>query len=172
MLLILPLRWLLAAVIAAMFHELCHTAAVYICQGQIHHLEISVHGAKLNVSELSRPKELLCSLAGPLGGLFLLLFVRWIPRIAVCALFQSFYNLLPLYPLDGGRALWCGTTLFLPENKANKLCAVIEKGCITLIILTAIYSSIVLKLGISSVIPAFFILAQTKIRKTPCKQRS
>ena len=171
MLLILPLKWLLAAVTAAAFHELCHVAAVYLCHGHIQKLNLSAGGAKLDVSTLSYSQELLCSLAGPLGGLCLLLFAQWIPRIAVCAAFQSLYNLLPIYPLDGGRALWCGTTLLLTEKYAEKFCKITEKVCLCLIIIAALYAAVILELGISALFPAILILVHTNFRKTPCKQR-
>ena len=171
MLLMLPLKWMLAAAIAATHHELCHLVAIRLCRGDIHSFSLSVDGANLDVSSLSPAKELICSLAGPIGGLSLLLFSRWIPRIAVCAAFQSLYNLLPIYPLDGGRALWCGITMLLPPKKAGKFCKCIEKVCLSAILLTAVYGSVHLKLGIASLFPAILIFTHTKFRKTPCKHR-
>lgn len=172
MLLVLPLPWLVSAVIAAMYHELCHMAAIRLCHGDIHGLTFRAEGASLNISQLSAFQELLCSLAGPLGGLCLLFFSKWIPRIAVCAAFQSLYNLLPIYPLDGGRALWCGITMILPKNRAERFCKVIETVCLSTILLTAIYGAVFLKLGICCLFPAILIIAHTKFRKTPCKQRT
>ena len=45
------------------------------------------------------------ALAGPFGGLVLLLTARWLPRLAICGLMQSVFNLLPISPLDGSRAV-------------------------------------------------------------------
>lgn len=171
MLLMLPLKWLFAAAIAAMYHELCHMVAIRLCRGDIHRLSLSAEGASLDISSLSAAQELICSLAGPIGGLCLLFFAQWIPRIAVCAAFQSLYNLLPIYPLDGGRALWCGITMIMPEDRAVKFCKGVEVVCLTAILLTALYGAVFLKLGVSSLFPAILIVAHTKFRKTPCKQR-
>jgi len=171
MLLILPLKWLAAAAIAAMYHELCHVIAIRLCRGDIHRFSLSADGASLDISSLSAAQELICSLAGPIGGLCLLFFAHWIPRIAVCAAFQSLYNLLPLYPLDGGRALWCVITMIMPENRAARFYKVVETVCLAAILLTAVYGAVFLKLGFSAMIPAILIAAHTKFRKTPCKQR-
>ena len=94
-LLVLPLKWLLGAAAAATVHELCHILAVKLCGSQIRKVEISASGAVIDVTPMSRGKELLCALAGPLGGLVLLLLAKWFPRVALCAAFQSVYNLLP-----------------------------------------------------------------------------
>ena len=171
MLLVLPLKWLFAAAIAALYHELCHVAAIRLCHGDIHRLSLSANGARLDITELSIFQELICALAGPIGGLCLLFFAKWIPRIAVCAAFQSLYNLLPIYPLDGGRALWCAISLIIPADKTARCCKVIESICFAAILLTAFYSMVFLKLGVSSLFPAILIITHTKFRKTPCKQR-
>ena len=170
MLLTLPLKWLIAAILAAAYHELCHIGAIRICGGTIHRLDLSPSGANLNISTLSPVHELICTLAGPLGGLCLLFFSRWIPRIAVCAAFQSLYNLLPIYPLDGGRALRCVFSMVTTEERSFKFCKAIEYLCLTTIALIALYGTFVLKLGIFCLIPAILIFGHTKYRKTPCKQ--
>ena len=170
MLLTLPLKWLFAAIIAAAYHEMCHIAAIRLCSADIHRLDISADGAKLNISSLSTAQELICTLAGPIGGLCLLPFARWIPRIAVCATFQSLYNLLPIYPLDGGRALWCGLVMIMDQRQAQRFSKVIEIICLSAIILTAIYGAVTLKLGLSAFFPAILIFMHTKFGKIPCKQ--
>ena len=120
-LLILPLRWLLAAILAAAFHEGCHWLAVRLCGGSITALRIGSSGAQMDAVGLSAGKNLICSLAGPVGGLFLLLFMQWIPCIALCALCQSAYNLLPIGPLDGGQALRSFCRLTVPKLE-NSIC--------------------------------------------------
>lgn len=103
--LILPLNWVLAGIIAAGFHELCHCLMVKVMGGRVWEFRIGVGGAVMETSPMSTGRELLCVLAGPLGGILLMLFYRWIPRVAICAGLQSAFNMLPIYPLDGGRAL-------------------------------------------------------------------
>lgn len=107
LLLTLPLNWLLAGMAAATIHEACHALAVRCCGGKIWALEIGVGGARMETSPLERGQEVLCALAGPMGSLALLTLGCRFPRLAVCGLCQGAFNLLPLFPLDGGRVLRC-----------------------------------------------------------------
>ena len=153
MLLLLPLRWIICALIAAVFHEICHALAVYFCGGKIEELSVGDRGAVMRADALHPVKKLICVLAGPIGGLLLVLLVRWIPRIAFCALVQSAYNLLPIYPLDGGRALRC----ILPDRH----CRVIQVVFLSAIWAFAVYLTVIQQLGIVPLIVAL-VLTQTK----------
>ena len=147
LLLVLPLQWVVAAAVAAGVHELCHGCAICLCGGRIHSLTLGSNGAAMDIEPLSVGRELICALAGPIGGLCLLLLARWIPRVALCAAVQSLYNLLPVYPLDGGRALRCGAAHFFPRQ-GDQICKVIENGCLLILFLFGFYCSIWLGLGI------------------------
>lgn len=169
LLLILPLRWLAAAIIAAVFHELCHLGAIYLCGGQVRRLFIEGHGARIEIPEMSRGKELLCALAGPAGGFVLMFFGRWLPRIALCAGMQSIYNLLPLYPLDGGRALRCLTALLLSPKLAESVCVWTERLTVGCIFFLAAYGSVAWGLGLFPMILSAVLYLRIRCRKTPCK---
>ena len=107
LMLTIPLPWLLSAILAAGFHEFCHMAAIRLQRGQIYSLRIGVDGAKLHTAPLSPSQEMLCALAGPCGSLLLAGLGRWLPGIAFCGFVQGLFNLIPIYPLDGGRICRC-----------------------------------------------------------------
>ncbi len=161
LLLVLPIQWVFAALLAGAFHELCHICAIYLCGGTIYRITMSGRGAVMDLEPLYREKELICALAGPIGGLFLLLFARLFPRTAVCAGVQSLYNLLPVYPLDGGRALRCGAMLLFPKY-GNKLCAILEWICFAGVFILAIYAYLWLNLGPTPVLFAVMLLLKRK----------
>lgn len=106
-LLLLPFRWIMGGLLAAVVHELFHCIAVLLCGGQVRSLSLGSFGAKMEASPMNLYKSTLCALAGPAGSFFMLLAAEHFPETAICGLIQGAYNLLPIYPLDGGRILRC-----------------------------------------------------------------
>lgn len=158
LLFLIPLKWLLAWTIAAGFHEICHWLAVKLCGGEIYCVTVGFGGAVMECSPMSNKRSLFAILCGPIGGLFLLVFAKWIPRTALCAWLLSMYNLIPLLPLDGGRALE-----ILLGAKAYSL----QKVLLILLSIGAIYASVIMHFGL---LPLGLIIALwLKNRNTPCK---
>lgn len=164
LLLIIPLRLIFAAVVSAIIHELFHIAAIRLMKIPIYSIHIGVRGAVIETQTMNERQELLCALSGPVGGLLLLLLVRWIPVIALTAAVQSLYNLLPLYPTDGGRVLQCSARLLWPVI-ASRIVYITEVITLSVIVAFSVYGSVWLRLGI---IPAAFaasLLLRTAKRK-------
>lgn len=103
--LLFPIQWVAGALTAALIHEIGHMAAIWAFGGRVWKIVIGPTAARICTQPMDPQTEFWCALAGPLAGSLLLLFWRWIPRTAVCALVQTVFNLLPVYPLDGGRVL-------------------------------------------------------------------
>ena len=145
LLLILPLRWVFAVAAAVAVHELGHYLAVRGCGGNISGFRLGLMGAYLETSQLQNWQEILCILAGPAAGLLLLFLSRWFPRLAICGALQSVYNLLPVYPLDGGRVLRCAAGLL---GAGERVCVYIEYAVVLAILVLSIYGAVCLRLGL------------------------
>lgn len=160
-LLTLPLEWILAAVTAAAIHECCHVAALRICGVRIFGFSAGSEGARIETEPMGRWQELCCALAGPVGSFLLVLLIRWVPLISICALFHGLYNLLPVYPLDGGRVLCC--------LAGRKTAEAIAKWTVICLIFCGIYFIMRLKLGFGAMILLFLLIRKLHHRKIPCK---
>lgn len=104
-LLIFPLRWVMGWILAVTLHELGHYTALRAFKIPIYSLSVTPRGLIMEIGEIGGFKAFVCALAGPVFSLMLLFIARWAPRAAFCAWVHSLFNLLPIYPLDGGRAL-------------------------------------------------------------------
>ena len=162
MLLCVPLKWIAAAVLAAFIHECFHYLAIKLCAGSVDGIRMGAEGMRMHIAPMSEGKELICALAGPAGG-FLLLFVsKWFPRTALCGVIHSFYNLLPLYPLDGGRALRCGARLLFKTSTVDKICMWIEAACLWGSLLVSLYAVIRFQVGIVPLLLVMLLWWKTK----------
>ena len=103
--LLIPLKWLLVWVLAALAHELFHIFLVWILRYRINSISIGAFGARIECEPMPRLQTVLCAVAGPIGSLLLICFSRYMPELAICGFVQGVFNLLPMYPLDGGRIL-------------------------------------------------------------------
>ena len=152
LILTLPMKFLASAMLAALFHEVCHALAVHLLGGHILHMSIAAGGMVIEVAGLDTKGECLCALAGPVGSL--ILAVLPFPILALCGAFQGLFNLIPLMPLDGGRVLGCILEFFCPQHRKK-----IEIGVELLLLAGTIY------LGTWAVLLWLCLV----FRKFPCK---
>ncbi len=119
---------LIWAVLAAAVHELGHYAAVRLQGGSVKALHLTISGGEMMLDRrypLTYAGELLSILAGPGASLLLALAAlrlgngreeSWL--LAGLSLCLGWFNLLPVWPLDGGRALLLILAGFLPHDTA------------------------------------------------------
>ena len=90
--------------LAAAMHEGGHLAALRLCRVPVRRLHIGLGGAVLETGLRGAREEVLCAAAGPAVNL-LLAAVLWRaqPVFALINLLLGAWNLLPVFPLDGGR---------------------------------------------------------------------
>ena len=101
--LLLPLRVLLGILLAAAVHELGHLTAMYFMGVPVERIVLHPGGVRIEVGQMGPGEEVICALAGPVAGALTLFTWKWFPELAVAGLVQTVFNLIPIYPLDGGR---------------------------------------------------------------------
>lgn len=107
LLLLFPVKWIFAWLLASLAHEMGHYLAVRLLGGTVCELKLTCRGAKMCASPLPPDRQLICILAGPMTSFSLLLFWEEFPQLAFCGAVQGAYNLLPIGNLDGWNALAC-----------------------------------------------------------------
>ena len=169
LLLVFPVEWVLAWVVVAAIHELSHYIVLNVCRIRILSIQICYNGAKIITEPTQAWKEGLAALAGPVSGIALLLVAHWFPKLAVCALFQTGLNLLPIREFDGGRIFNCILRLLFGDSAANRISTVIEYVSLSVVFCVGIYTSLHYKTGLLlPSVTAILILRRFRA-KTPCK---
>ena len=105
---------------AAAAHEAGHVMAIYLVGGRVTGIRLGMCDAKIETRGLGYRQEIFCALAGP--GMSVLVCLALRKAYATCAaisLLLGLFNALPVYPLDGGRALRAGLCLVLPLGRAE-----------------------------------------------------
>ncbi len=127
----------LLTVLFSLWHELWHIIVLKIVGGKIKGLSAIGVGIKLSSNMLSYRQELAVALAGPVASFFMSLIFLPFALKNEYAMFCAFSNLvifainiLPIFPLDGGRALY-----FLLCNKLMPSSASKITKCVTVIFL-------------------------------------
>jgi len=167
-LLLLPLQWIPAILLSSAIHELFHYVALRLCGEQVYALTIGAGGAVMDTTGLSNRKGIICTLAGPASCMFVLLFYRWFPRTCLCSVIHSLYNLLPVFPLDGGRAMRC-----LAQGLSGHpgLAVLIENTTLVLIALSAVYAACILELGVLPLLFACMMVVKAKKNSLQTERR-
>ena len=133
--LLLPVKWLAAWCAAVFLHEAFHFIAVKFLGGEVNVIRLRAFGASMETGPLSSGKEAIAAIAGPFCGILVIPFIKYIPRICVCVITQSAFNLIPLLPMDGGRVVKC----FFKSSRAFSL---FQKTILTIAALAGFYGCI------------------------------
>ncbi len=163
--LLVPLPWCIAVILAALIHEAAHYITVLLLDGKIRSIKISLRGAVMDASVPDPVSECLSILAGPLSSCALSLFAGIYDELAVCGIIHGIYNLLPIFPLDGGRLLQCILLHMAPE-KADSILFAVRFISILLIVFLGIYG---IYSHIWTITAAAVMTLSSAVGKKPCK---
>ncbi|MGM9641158.1 MAG: site-2 protease family protein [Faecousia sp.] len=151
-----PLGCFWPFLVAAGFHELGHILFLYLSGARVQALAFSLTGAAIETSPLSYRQEMLCALAGPFFGLLLLAVGKRFPWLAFWGFIQSMFNLLPIYPLDGGRFLRAVLAMRLPLHRAERICKTAAGIIVACLCCLSLY--VCKFLGLMPILAAAFLL--------------
>lgn len=165
----LPLNWLIAALSAAIFHELCHFAAIYVLGGKVRGIRVCAGGAVMVSDIPGEREELISAIAGPAGSFLLLGLCHIFPKLAICACIQGVFNLIPIYPMDGGRIFSCILHLICP-SRADRIMQWTEFFLYIVVLLLAAAGMFLFSMGIFPLLTATLLIIKAILRKRPCKR--
>ncbi|MDH3346417.1 MAG: site-2 protease family protein [Kiritimatiellaceae bacterium] len=125
-------------------HELGHSVVAKAKGGYIHEIVLYPFGGAAKISNIpSRPKdEILVALAGPAVSLVLAVLcyqVAWLEFVGYANSMLFFFNILPVFPMDGGRVLRAMMTLKKGRLIATRDAASIGKFFCGLFILIGLF---------------------------------
>ncbi|MCB9685908.1 MAG: hypothetical protein H6735_12775 [Alphaproteobacteria bacterium] len=138
--LLLAFTWGLVVFVSILVHELGHALVARALKVRVGAIQIHGLGGQVEHARTSPGRQLAISLAGPGAGLSLglltLTVAAAIPSLTLSSVGSavvadllfvnvvwSVFNLLPLFPLDGGNALRSGLALFIREVEAWRITA-------------------------------------------------
>ncbi|MCH5351539.1 MAG: M50 family metallopeptidase [Clostridiales bacterium] len=141
---------------AVILHEFAHARVAKKLGYALNNIKIMPYGAALNGSaELTPKHEILIAMAGPaVNCIFGLIFAAmwWLIPVSyafthvfcLCNIYIGVFNLIPVYPLDGGRILLALLSMRVKRKKAYTAMRVVSvvfgAVMIALFILSAVYA--------------------------------
>lgn len=123
---------LAAAFLLAVFvHESAHLAAIYSMGLRVERIGFELCGLKICYSgDAGGWEDLISALSGPVAGVVYYLFARNLHEMfalsAQISLVYSAFNLIPIIPLDGGRALSCLLEHLCGAEKGSRYCRAVS----------------------------------------------
>ncbi len=142
---------LVTGFISVLFHECCHAIAARLFGIHTERIDLSPFGALCVTDSAPSPKGAFCiALVGPLSNLLMVQLLVMLYRIWPLPIISMFivanlgiglFNLLPAYPLDGGRMLHIVLTPLLGFERAKRLCCYIGILLATIILGFAVYNA-------------------------------
>ena len=148
--------WFLLSLV---FHEAGHLLAMKCTGVPVSEVRLKASGAVIRGGFSGYRQEIACAAAGPFAS-FLLAFVlfRSVPEPAIISGLLGMTNLLPVYPLDGGRILRAALLLHLEQTVVEKILRAVTATVCCLLMVGACCAAAELQAGLWPIFAALVIL--------------
>ncbi len=145
-------------------HELGHCVVARAKGGYIHEIVLYPFGGAAKISNIpARPMdEIMVALAGPAVSLILALLFRQIELLQFLGFLNGmlfFFNVLPVFPMDGGRVLRAALTIKKGRLEATRIAAKVGKYFCGLFVLVGLFGLRFRILGLIGPFEPNFMLA-------------
>lgn len=168
------LAWLdltvgLCLLMGMIVHEMGHLIFMMVFHVPIYGVVLSLAGAQIKSGPMNHAKEALCALMGPLFNVILgAAVLRNCPEFSIINVCLAAVNLLPLYPLDGGRILLCVLRSYLSEERANSVIKITNAVLCIVLMVGACWVAISLQAGLWPIFTALVLLWRAGNQETYC----
>lgn len=153
-----------AFLLSAAVHELGHLAAMKLLKQPIYGFRWNICGAMIETTPMEEWTAVRCALAGPAAGILFGCGILWVwPLCAIISLGLSAGNLLPIYPMDGGRILRGVLLLWMKEQAAMRILRAVAYGTAALLMVAACWGTVFLQVGIWPIFAALAALWRTGV---------
>ena len=152
----IELRICLFFLVSLLVHELGHVVCIRLFRIDIYGISLKIVGVVIRHGVCSYGQEIICAAAGPFASMLLaLLVLRRLPELAVISGALAAVNLLPIYPLDGGRILRSVLLGKMEEQRVVQLLSRVTFVLCCLLMTLACWLTAVMQMGIW---PVFLVL--------------
>lgn len=162
----------------AFVHEIGHLLSGVILGLKVKSINIMPFGISINFEDYSNKyliKKIIIALAGPLVNLIIIilgLYNSWSEEIIYSNILIGMFNLIPIYPLDGGRILKYITQLASGIKEAEILTYRVSNVLIILLTIISSIGVLVLKnIGIVLILVYLWLLVIKENKKYRLKMR-
>lgn len=143
--------------LALICHEAGHLLAMKFSGAPVRGFRLSAAGAVIQSGFFGYRQELACAAAGPVFSFLLCICCyRWQSKLAVISAALGALNLLPIYPLDGGRILRGALLLHLEQTVVDRVLRSVTVVVCCLLMIGACWAAAELQSGLW---PVFVTLA-------------
>ena len=140
-------------------HELGHLIALRLCRIPVEKIMVGTVGAVICARFSDYSRELICAAAGPAAGMILAgALFRCAPKVALVSVLLSAVNLLPLYPLDGGRMLRAVLGLCCRPQTTERVTHIAAAATCCVLMVLACWGTVYFKMGLWPIFAALVLL--------------